>query len=155
MDGLGRPCWGYRCFLSALTQGLPARGSPGHPLEKDKGRVLIQPRVRSRAILIMEVAWWGHLCQQGSAFLVIATISTMDSPSFVPLHPLPVPQDLKGPQQLWARPLPDDVLQGPQQRLLLVLDAMLGAQRLHQWGNLVEVVPGHGGEKAGESVGAM
>lgn len=46
-------------------------------------------------------------------------------------------------------PSPDDVLQGPQQRLLLVLDAMLGAQRPHQRGHLVEVVPGHRGEEAG------
>lgn len=74
--------------------------------------------------------------KEGPVASAAATASTTPSPSCVPVHPLP-------------GPAPDDVLQGPKQRLLLVLDAMLGAQRLHQWGDLVEVVPGHGGEEAG------
>ena len=64
------------------------------------------------------------------------------------------PGDLGGPRPLCPPALPDDVLQGPKQRLLLVLNAVLGAQGPHQGGDLVQVVPGHGGEKAGESTGA-
>ena len=44
---------------------------------------------------------------------------------------------------------PDDILQGPERRLLLVLNAVLGTQGLHQRGGLVQVVPGHGREKVG------
>lgn len=62
------------------------------------------------------------------------------------------PRDLKGSWHPRA-PLPGDVLQGLQQRLLLVLDAVFGAQGPHQRGDLVQVVPGHSGEEAGESVG--
>ena len=42
---------------------------------------------------------------------------------------------------------PDDILQGPEWRLLLVLNAVLGTQGPHQRGGLVHVVPGHGREK--------
>ena len=42
---------------------------------------------------------------------------------------------------------PDDILQGLEQRLLQVLNAVLGAQGPHQGGDLGQIVPGHSGEK--------
>ena len=38
-------------------------------------------------------------------------------------------------------------MQGPEQQLLQVLSAVLGAQGPHQGGDLGQIVPGHGGEK--------
>ena len=73
----------------------------------------------------------------------------------LPIPSLPVLQGPGGVPDPHAHPsLPDDVLQGLEQRLLLVLNAVLGAQGPHQGGDLVQVVPGHGGEKAGECTGA-
>lgn len=41
----------------------------------------------------------------------------------------------------------DDVSKGPVERLDLVLDAMFLTHGLHQWSDLVQVVPGHGGKQ--------
>lgn len=75
----------------------------------------------------------------GLGLLDVTTVSTVGGPGYVPLDLSLSPRGLEGPQQSWARPppLPDDVLQGCQQRLHLVLDAVLGTQGLHQWGDLV------------------
>lgn len=80
-------------------------------------------------------------------------------------EPSHVPLSSSAPPHLWpltvhqrsspcqAHPSPHNVEQGPQQRLLLVFNAMLGAERLHQWGNLVQVVSWHSGEEAGRAGG--
>ena len=41
----------------------------------------------------------------------------------------------------------DDVSKGPVERLDLVLDAMFLTHGLHQWSDLVQVMPGHGGKQ--------
>lgn len=47
--------------------------------------------------------------------------------------------------------LPDDVRQGGEERFHLVLQAMLGAERLDQGGHPVVTVPWHRGKEAGRA----
>lgn len=107
----------------AASSGAPRRP----PCERTKGE--------AQRSLVREAACW---VSAGLGLLDVTTVSTVGGPGYVPLDLSLSPRGLEGPQQSWARPpLPDDVLQGCQQRLHLVLDAVLGTQGLHQWGDLV------------------
>lgn len=147
---LRKLCWG--CFASQLSagpQGCLLRAPQGTfpPPEEGQREGPHPAQSEARSFLVREVAWWGHLCQQGSPPLMAVSLQRGQS-QLRASQPLPWAPGTSGSDPL---PLPDDVLQGLQQRLLLVLDAVLGAQRLHERRHLVEVVPWHGGEEAGES----
>ena len=145
----GEVTLGVQGSLSTLHLRLPRRGSP--VAGRVEGRPSSGPEGEARQFLVRRQP--GGACASSALPLLLLPLSPPQVAPGMCLSVVTLCPRASGTPAPRGSPSPDDVLQGPQQWLLLVLDAVLGAQGLHQRGHLVEVVPGHGGEEAAKSVG--